>query len=356
MKRRREGRTGQRATGREVLVSEIAQAYLAERCLDGRWLVVDDHGGAVEQLLSAHGLSVGIWRRWAFRPGGPGEVRPWPPQGPFEAAFLRLPRDWDSFELQLHLIASHLTPGGRLLVAGANDEGIRSAPRRMGPLFGDVATRVIKNRCRLLEGTRLEGPAPRGEAKHWRRQIELALPLDEEVTESISIVTYPGVFAAGRLDQASALLIAHLRQLRGVAPGPRLLDFGCGHGVLALAARRWWPEARITLLDIDALALDAAGENLPEAERLLSDGWSAVAPERRFDLILSNPPIHRGKEEDFSALEALAGRAGHFLAPQGRLLFVVQRTVGAGRLLRRSLPRALLLAETPRFQLWQGRP
>jgi ribosomal protein L11 methyltransferase len=41
----------------------------------------------------------------------------------------------------------------------------------------------------------------------------------------------------------------------------RILDLGCGSGILAIAAARVWPHARIVPVDIDARSVAVAGEN-----------------------------------------------------------------------------------------------
>lgn len=84
--------------------------------------------------------------------------------------------------------------------------------------------------------------------------------------------------------------IAHLRAL---GPAPEALDLCTGTGAVALALKHECPFARVAASDASAEALSLAREN---ARRLgLSvdffegDLFDAVG-ERRFDLILSNPP------------------------------------------------------------------
>ncbi|WP_338548911.1 50S ribosomal protein L11 methyltransferase [Roseovarius phycicola] len=81
----------------------------------------------------------------------------------------------------------------------------------------------------------------------------------------------------------------------GVAP-KSVLDLGCGTAVLAMAAARVWPDARVLASDIDQVAVDVAQANVSangldgrvtclEAEGLDHVDIAATAP---FDMIFAN--------------------------------------------------------------------
>lgn len=86
--------------------------------------------------------------------------------------------------------------------------------------------------------------------------------------------------------------IAHLRAL-GPTPAPEALDLCTGTGAVALALRHECPFARVAASDLSGEALSLARENarrlgLP-VDFFAGDLFAAVG-ERRFDLIVSNPP------------------------------------------------------------------
>jgi ribosomal protein RSM22 (predicted rRNA methylase) len=74
---------------------------------------------------------------------------------------------------------------------------------------------------------------------------------------------------------ASYAVLEEVRQRLG--PVETILDVGAGAGAASLAARTWFPEARITMLEQQPGMLEAARDWLPDAEARLGDA-SAVRP------------------------------------------------------------------------------
>lgn len=139
--------------------------------------------------------------------------------------------------------------------------------------------------------------------------------------ELLVIETDRGLFASHGLDPGTALLIETLDGLTAES----VLDLGCGWGAIGLAAAKSLPDARVVLTDVNQRAVRLARKNLDrngvrKAEVRLGSLFQPVATER-FDLILSHPPFHAGRE---TVLELLRGAREH-LTPGGHL-----RIVGKG--------------------------
>jgi 16S rRNA (guanine1207-N2)-methyltransferase len=161
-------------------------------------------------------------------------------------------------------------------------------------------------------------PALRGELEAWAEPVSMAL--DGRVQE---LVGWPGLFAHGHLDPGTELLLAHLPDLRGAS----VLDFACGAGVIArVAAERG--AARVDASDHDALAIHATRRNAPAATTWCVEGL----PPGAWDRILSNPPLHRGVEQDYGALEGFAAALPRALRPGGAAWLVAQATVPIRRI------------------------
>jgi 16S rRNA (guanine1207-N2)-methyltransferase len=321
----------------------VMAAHLASvRPHPGRVLVVDDEAGAVEAELSRGDALVCAWRRRAV---GDRPARPWPADGPFDAATLRLPKGRESLRMVLHAAVSRIRPGGDVWLYGANDEGVRSAEPPLESVLREVRTVETRGHCRIWRGTRGAGPGHlRSALSDWESRFTVELS-----DGAVRVLTYPGLFAHGRLDDGTRLLIG---SLPWKLPGARVLDFGCGAGVIALALRQRFPEAELDLVDSDALAVEAARRNLPGARVHLGDAWSALSSGDRFDLIVSNPPLHRGKEEDFELIRKLIDGGAQRLRRRGALLVVAQRRVALGRWLVDRFAAASVERESRSHRLW----
>jgi len=147
--------------------------------------------------------------------------------------------------------------------------------------------------------------------------------------QELDLVSGSGVFAQGRVDIGTAILF---RETEPPAPG-RILDLGCGYGLIGLAAAAAVPGADVTAVDVNERAVLLANENalsLGVADRFRAVTPDAVAADATYDEIWSNPPIRIGKE----ALHALLLTWLSRLVPGGRAVMVVGKNLGADSLQR----------------------
>jgi 16S rRNA (guanine1207-N2)-methyltransferase len=145
----------------------------------------------------------------------------------------------------------------------------------------------------------------------------------------LSLVSGSGVFARGRLDIGTAVLF---RETEPPTSG-RILDLGCGYGVIGLAVAACSPGTTVTGVDVNERAVLLANENAGTLG--VSDRYTAVTPDAvpagtTYDEIWSNPPIRIGKPE----LHALLLRWLPRLTPDGTAWLVVAKNLGADSLQR----------------------
>jgi 16S rRNA (guanine1207-N2)-methyltransferase len=310
--------------------------------LSGRVLLADQACN-LSCLLAARGIKFCAWNR---RQSARVTAAPWPPAGPFETVLLRLPGAKDEQEMAAHACLSVLSPGGRLVVFGGNDEGIRSAARMLEALCGGIATLATRGHGRVVAARRSATLRLRASLSAWRSTASL-----EVGGQRRRWISYPGVFAANRIDAGTALMIGALPPL-GV--GARVLDYGCGSGLIGAAALVGSSSITLDALDSDSVALHAARENLPSAHLILGTALGEVGA-TRYDAILSNPPLHQGVAEDHALLHQLIAAAPAHLLAGGVLQIVVQRRIPLDRLLAQHFAAVTVAVATGRYRVWRAR-
>lgn len=113
------------------------------------------------------------------------------------------------------------------------------------------------------------------------RTVAVADPRDDEPVE----LTVPGTVFGDGAHPTTAACLAALSPL--VQSGTRLLDVGCGSGVLGILAARWG--AAVVAVDIDAEAVAATAANAATAEVSLDASTTPVEEVAgTFDVVAAN--------------------------------------------------------------------
>ncbi len=134
----------------------------------------------------------------------------------------------------------------------------------------------------------------------------------------LTLETAPTLFSPRAVDKGTLAMLGQVE----FAPGAKVLDLGCGYGVVGILAAKLG--ARVWMLDKDPIAVGAARRNAArndvELAIIESDGFRDFG-ESGFDLILCNPPY----QADFAVPKHFIEKGFNRLVVGGRMLMVTKR-------------------------------
>ena len=305
---------GNGMVGMVAALAGAARVHLADRNLvnvDAARRTIAENGATSAEVRLGHGTYV--------LPGGVEA----------DVVTIRIPKERLAL---LQLIADAfrvLKIGGVCYLAGATNEGIKTAAGTLARVFGSERTLDRDSGHRLLMATK-HAMAPHDGAELEHPDLDPQRFHEHEAVlrgRSFRISSRPGVFSWDHLDEATAIL----GDVMVVEHGESVLDIGCGSGALGALAGTLSGDARVLMLDADVEAVRSAertarAAGLTNAEARTSDVGSAVGGER-FDVVVTNPPFHVGKATDLNVPMQFIEDAWQALKPGGRMYLVANRTL-----------------------------
>ena len=112
--------------------------------------------------------------------------------------------------------------------------------------------------------------------------------------DDIAIQLDPGMAFGTGTHASTRLVLEEIQALAdagAVAARTRVLDVGCGSGILAIAAVRRWPGATCAAIDVDPIAVTATADNAAVngvADRIAASGRALTELGEAFPLVLAN--------------------------------------------------------------------
>ncbi len=219
--------------------------------------------------------------------------------------------------------------GGTCYIAGATREGIKTAAKILERAFGNSTLLAYESGYRIVSATKTSNSAADETVfdspflpRDAFREIDATLR-----GQSLKIFSRPGVFSWDHLDEATQILADHVE----IPAGASVLDLGCGSGPLGIVASRLSGGAPVTMIDADVEAVRSAVKSAEAAgiwnyRAMPSDVASAVIGEQ-FDVVVTNPPFHVGKETELSVPMQFIDDSWEVLSPGGQLFLVANRTL-----------------------------
>ena len=139
--------------------------------------------------------------------------------------------------------------------------------------------------------------------------------------QPLEIETTEGLFSPRGADTGTLSMVSAVE----LESGQKLLDLGCGAGLVGIAAAKVLGEENVWMTDVDPAAVRCAAENakrngVENVHLCCGDALDAV-DSSGFDWILSNPPYHA----DFSVAKKFIEKGFNRLKIGGWMYLVVKR-------------------------------
>ncbi|TLS39890.1 methyltransferase [Streptomyces montanus] len=328
--------------------------------LDGTVVVVGDRWGALVTALHAHRpvqitdsfLTQEATRANLTRNGLDADsvrllTTQDPPPPRIDVLLVRVPKSLALLEDQLLRLAPAVHKGTVVVGTGMVKEIHTSTLKLFERILGPTRTSLAEKKARLI----LCAPDPglTRPANPWPHAY--TLPDGIGPVSGRTVVNHAGVFCAERLDIGTRFFLQHLPY--GERGARRVVDLGCGNGVVGTAVALADPEAEVLFVDesyqAEASARATYRANTDgKAEFRVGDGLNDV-PAASVDLVLNNPPFHSHQATtDATAWRMFTG-ARRALRPGGELWVIGNRHLGYHVKLRRLFGNSQLVTSDAKF-------
>jgi 16S rRNA (guanine1207-N2)-methyltransferase len=108
----------------------------------------------------------------------------------------------------------------------------------------------------------------------------------------------------------------------------QILDMGCGYGPVGISLAKKFSHLKIDMVDVNLRAIELTKRNIIENNVLNAQVYESNIYDKinkKFDCILTNPPIRAGKQ----VVHEILTRSIEFLKTNGEILVVIQKKQGA---------------------------
>ncbi|MGY4920226.1 methyltransferase [Streptomyces sp. 900116325] len=329
--------------------------------LSGAMVVVGDRWGALTTVLAGH-RPVQITDSYlaqratlanlARNGADPDTVRllsarDTPPER-IDVLLVRVPKSLALLEDQLHRLAPAVHAGTVVIGTGMVKEIHTSTLKLFERIIGPTRTSLAVKKARLIFCT--PDPALARTPSPWPHRYDL--PDGIGAVSGRTVVNHAGIFCAERLDVGTRFFLNHLPERSG---RDRIVDLGCGNGVVGTSAALANPEATVTFIDESYQAVASAEATFranlgtdAEADFLVGDGMADVPP-GSVDLVLNNPPFHSHLATTDATARTMFHGARTALRQGGELWVVGNRHLGYHTQLRRTFGNCTTVAGDPKF-------
>lgn len=261
----------------------------------------------------------------------------------------RLPKSLAALDELAGAVATYAAPDVVLLAGGLVRHLSRGMNDVLADHFGQVHATLGRYKARALVASEADPKA--SWPTSWPRT-------ERHEPEDLTVCAHGGVFAGTGLDVGTRVLLDVLDRVP--ADAVAVADLGSGNGVLAVGVARVLRSAHVLGTDVSSAAVastlataeaNGVGDRI---EAVRTEGLGGVAP-GSLDLVVCNPPFHRGTALDRTTTPHLFAQVGAALRPGGELWTVWNSHLPYLPMLRARVGSTSVVTQTPRFTVTRSR-
>ncbi|MGJ8679188.1 methyltransferase [Paraglaciecola sp.] len=263
----------------------------------------------------------------------------------FDGAVIYVPKSKEQLKMLIANVAASLHKNGSLLLVGENKGGIKSAAKLLDSVCSQTNKIDSARHCALFGG-QLDKTVKAFDILKWQTELPITV-----AGLTYQVCSLPGVFNHGSLDLGTQLLLENLPEIKT----GRLLDFGCGAGVIGCFLGLKSPNSEVVMSDVSALAIHCSKQSAKlnglEVDVVASNGLANVSG--KYSKIVTNPPFHTGIQTDYSVTQGFIEQLNKFISNNGDLVLVANRFLRYSELLEKRFGVVNLIEQTSKFSLYQ---
>jgi len=265
-----------------------------------------------------------------------------------DLVIIAFPKSKAELALTLANIAPYLAEDAKVFFVGEKKGGIQSAPKLSQHFLNTCQKLDAARHCLLFAGiVQNEQRSKTFNLDDWYKEYKITIDNIE-----LTIASLPGVFSQQKLDVGTSLLLDNLPDnMLG-----KVLDFGCGAGVISCFIGKKHPETALSLLDVSALALSSAEKTISlnglQATIFPSNSLSDV--KGHYQHIVSNPPFHQGVNTHYQATEDFLSGIKSHLRAQGIITIVANSFLRYKSIMQQNIGDTQSIAKAHGFTIYQS--
>ncbi len=258
-----------------------------------------------------------------------------------QTVLLRMPKGLAALDDYAGPVAAYAAAEVELFAGGRTKHLSRGMNDTLARRFGSVRASLGLQKSRVLV------------AAEPRRAVVSAEPRTRHHRDlGLTLCAFGGTFAGADVDLGSRFLVGYFDRLPGSVRS--VVDLGCGSGLLGVLVAQRQPSAYVTAVDDSraacrSTAATAQANGVADRVSVVHDDRLTGLEPGSVDLVVCNPPFHRGTARDSTAAYAMIDDAARVLHAGGELWLVFNSHLPYLPALRERIGRTDVLGQNPKF-------